>query len=112
MVCQLILGYFMSTNEGIAHIICLYLHFLRVFFAQLYDIKYSYGIQICPLSCGCRIHRLHLCRGVRPSNVCPGYDTKQSDGEAPLMLEHWGMQSTPLLPLLPGPLWPGVVAPD
>ena len=28
------------------------------------------------------------------------------------MLEVWGMQSTPLLPLLPGPLWPGVVAPD
>ncbi len=28
------------------------------------------------------------------------------------MLEFWGMQSTPLLPSLPGPLWPGVVAPD
>ena len=28
------------------------------------------------------------------------------------MLELWGMQSTPSLPLLPGPLWPGVVAPD
>ena len=28
------------------------------------------------------------------------------------MLELWGMLSTPLLPLLPGPLWPGVVAPD
>ena len=28
------------------------------------------------------------------------------------MLELWGMRSTPLLPLLPGPLWPGVVAPD
>ena len=25
------------------------------------------------------------------------------------MLELWGMQSTPLLPLLPGPLWSGVV---
>ena len=23
-----------------------------------------------------------------------------------------GMQGTPLLPLFPGPLWPGVVAPD
>ena len=43
---------------------------------------------------------------------CPGYDTKQSDGEVPVMLEFWGMRSTPLLPLLPGPLWPGVVAPD
>ena len=28
------------------------------------------------------------------------------------MQELWGMQSNPLLPLLPGPLWPGVVAPD
>ena len=28
------------------------------------------------------------------------------------MLELWGMRSTPLLPSLPGPHWPGVVAPD
>ena len=28
------------------------------------------------------------------------------------MLELWGMRSTPLLPSLPGPLQPGVVAPD
>ena len=28
------------------------------------------------------------------------------------MLELWGMQSTPSLPLLPGPLWSGMVAPD
>ena len=42
-------------------------------------------------------------------NECPGYDTKQSDGEAPLMLELWGMQSTPLLLSLPSPL---LVAPD
>ena len=28
------------------------------------------------------------------------------------MLELWGMWSTPSLPSLPGPLWPGVVAPD
>ena len=40
------------------------------------------------------------------------YDTKQSDGEVRAMLELWGMQSTPSLPSLPGPLWPGVVAPD
>ena len=42
----------------------------------------------------------------------PGYDTKQSDGEVPGMLELWGMQTIPLLPLLPGPLWPEVGAPD
>ena len=28
------------------------------------------------------------------------------------MLEFLGMRSTPLLPLLPGPLWLGVGAPD
>ena len=28
------------------------------------------------------------------------------------MLELWGMRSTPSLPSLPGPPWPGVVAPD
>ena len=39
-------------------------------------------------------------------------DTKQSDGEVPAVLELWGMRSTPSLPLLPGPLWHGVVAPD
>ena len=27
------------------------------------------------------------------------------------MLELWGMLSTPSLPSLPGPVWPGVVAP-
>ena len=66
----------------------------------------------CPVGWGCRIHRLHLCWGVRPPNEYPGYDTKQSDGKVPVMLELWGMQSTPSLPLLPGPLWSGMVSPD
>ena len=47
-----------------------------------------------------------------PPNESPGYDTKQSDGEVPVMLGLWGIRSTQLLPSLPGPLWPGVVAPD
>ena len=68
----------------------------------------------CPVGWGCRIHRLLLCRGVRPppANECPEYDTKQSGGEVPAVLELWGMQSTPSLLSLPGPLWPGMVAPD
>ena len=45
-------------------------------------------------------------------NECPGYDNKQSDGEYAVMLELWGIWSTPSLPLLPGPFWPGVVALD
>ena len=60
---------------------------------------------VCPVGWGSRIHRLFLCRGVRPpANQCPGYDTKQSDGEVPAVLELWGMWSTPSLPSLPGPL--------
>ena len=53
-----------------------------------------------------------LQRGKTPPNECPVYDTKQSDGEVPAVLELWGMRNTPSLSSLPGPLWPGVVAPD
>ena len=41
----------------------------------------------------------------RSINECPGYDTKQSDGEVPVMLEPWGIQSSSSLPLLPGLSW-------
>ena len=37
---------------------------------------------------------------------------KQFDGEAPVMPELWGIQSTPSLPLLSGSLDSGEVAPD
>ena len=47
-----------------------------------------------------------------PPNECPGYDTKQSDGEVPVMLRPSGIWSTPSFPLLPGPLKHGVEAPD
>ena len=53
-----------------------------------------------------------LQRGKTPTNQYPGYDTKQSDGEVPAVLELWGIWSTPSLPSLPGPLCPGVVATD
>ena len=72
-------------------------------------------ISDCPVGWGWRIHWLHLCRGVRPPptpNECPRYDTKQSDGEVPVMLGLWVIRSTLSLPLLPGLLWSGVVAPD
>ena len=45
-----------------------------------------------------------------PMSVLEKYDSKQSDGEVPLMLDLWGMLSSTSLPLLPGPLW--LVAPD
>ena len=40
------------------------------------------------------------------------FDSKQSDGEALVILELWGMWSTPSLPSFPGPLWTEAVAPD
>ena len=67
-----------------------------------------------PVGWGCRIHRLHPCRGIRTPHPdeCPGYDTKQSDSEAAVMLELWRIRSTPSLPLLPYPIWPEVAEPD
>ena len=61
------------------------------------------------------LHQLQLCKEVRlptTTNEHPGYDTKKSDAGVPVMLDLWGMQNTLPLPLLLGPLWPGVVAPD
>ena len=46
------------------------------------------------------------------SNECPRYNTKQSDGEAPVILELWEMGITNLITSLPGSLWPGVIASD
>ena len=53
-----------------------------------------------------------LQKGKPHFNEYPGYDIKQSDGEAVVMPELWGMWSNLSLPLLPGLLWPRVVAPD
>ena len=61
--------------------------------------SYFYG----SVGWGCKIHRLYLCRD--HPNECLGYDTKQCDGEAPVV-ELWGMLSIPSLLSLPGPLYP------
>ena len=50
--------------------------------------------------------------GLDSLNECHEYDTKQPSGEALVMPGIWGMWSTLSLPSLPGPLWPGVGAPD
>ena len=67
-----------------------------------------------PFAWGYNIHQLLLCRGLRPSphNKCQRNDTKQSDCEAPVVLEFRGIWSTPSLPSFPGPLWPTVGTPD
>ena len=63
-----------------------------------------------PVGRGCRIPTASLHMGKTPPNGCTGYDTKQSDGEFPVMLDLWVMRSVPSMPLLPDPLWPSVVA--
>ena len=40
-----------------------------------------------------------------PRNEYPGYDTKQSDGAGPVMLELCGMQSKSSLRSLTGPIF-------
>ena len=45
-------------------------------------------------------------------NEYPGYDTKQSDGEASANQELWEMLSTHFLQSLPSPVWSGVVTRD
>ena len=46
------------------------------------------------------------------TNETYGYDIKQSDGEASVMLELWEMQSAPSLPLFPGSLCSDMEVPD
>ena len=82
-------------------------------------VSYSYHIFISNISIGyCSVVEYADCisadrvRNPCPPNECLGYDTKQSDGGAPVILELWEMQSTPSLPLLPGPFGPRMVAPD
>ena len=69
--------------------------------------------KICLVSWGCRIIDCFSVERQDPStNKCPRYDTKQSDGEVPVMLQVWVMRSASSLPSLSGPLYPTVIAPD
>ena len=78
-------------------------------YIYIYIILYFFN---CPVDWGCKIHRLHLWRGIRPLQRVSCYDTKQSDGEVPVMQELWDMQNIPSLSSLPDPLWPRVETPD
>ena len=70
--------------------------------------------KFCPVGWGSRTTPTEsLQRGkTTPSNTCPGYDTKQYDGEVLVTQELRGMRSTPLLPSLPDLLWPRVEVSD
>ena len=69
---------------------------------------------VSPCGWSCRMHWLHLCRGYdpHPANECLRNDYKQSNSEAPVILDLWGMWSIPSLLLLSGPFWSGVRSPE
>ena len=73
---------------------------------------------VCVCVCVCDLDKINIAQSAGAAEYtdcisaeCPDNNAKQSNGEAPVMLELWGVRSTPLLPSLPGPLWPRVVAP-
>ena len=81
-------------------------------------LRFFFFFFFCPVGWGCIIHRLLLYKGIRPPThthahkECPAYDTKQSDGEVPVILDLLEMLSTYSLSFLYGPLWSAVVPPD
>ena len=62
----------------------------------LFKTKFS-----CPVGWGCRIHRLLLCRGVRPPQWVSWYDTQQSDSDVPMMLGALGNAEHPFIAIVP-----------
>ena len=78
----------------------------------VFILNISLWVFLATVGWGCRIHRLHLCRGVRLQQQVPWIRYKQSDGEASVMPELWGTQCTPSLSSFSSQLWSGVVAPD
>ena len=88
-------------------------YWVLFFFLLTYTVWHPLDIKPCTCSVGwgCKL-RLLPCRRVRPPNECPHNDAKQPGREVPVMLELWRMRGTSSLPLLPGPLWFGVVALD
>ena len=82
--------------------------YLHVLYTKLNN---SYGRLPSPLGLW-KTPTASLQRGKTMPQMYPGYGTKQSDGDVSVMLELWGMQSTPASSSLQGPLWHGVVASD
>ena len=92
---SLSLSFFLSSHLSLYIYIYIYILFFS-FFPFFHSIP-------CPVGWGCRIYRLHLCRGADPPlNECPGYETKHFDGEVPVMLGLWKMRSIPSLSSPPG----------
>ena len=76
----IILYYFIYIYIYIYIYICIYIYiYIYILIIHLQSAQMA--------DCGGRrIHRLHLCRGVRPPpDECPVFDAKQSDKEAPVL---------------------------
>ena len=63
--------------------------------------SFDFNFVYCHVDWGCRIHRLLLWRGVIRLNKCSRYDTKQSDGEVPGMMELGGNAEYPFNVIAP-----------
>ena len=87
----------MNSSYSSYLIIIIYLHTVTWFQVFLSNTNN------CPVGWGCRIHWLHLCRCMNPhpTNECTGYDTKQSDGEVPVMPELLGNAEYPFIAISP-----------
>ena len=72
---------------------CLHLH-VHYFIASEYGHPGTDGW-------GCRIHRLHLYKGYDSPNECPGYDSKQSDGEGSNNAGALGNAKYPFIAITP-----------
>ena len=118
----IILNTFGASNRLLINASKIYIHSFRInHFIKLFLKIKSYVKELKKMSTHiwkpvdrcCRIHQLRLSRWVRllPINAYSGY-IKQSDGEALVMLDLWGGRGNPSLLSLPGPLWPGVIAPE
>ena len=62
----------------------------------------SYTNHYIPQSAGAVEYTNYIfAEGLDSPNKCPGYDTKQSDGEAPVMQELWEMRRFPFIAIAP-----------
>ena len=67
--------------------------FFLFFFLSIFEQPPLFVPTNCPVGWGCR--------RVRPPNEWPGYDTKQSDGEVPVMFEALGNAEHPFIVIAP-----------
>ena len=117
------MNFFIQYKQGILVIllVCLSVPFMimpraptvtgsvEVLRCQIFSIYYYYYLKPLLGQRGCRIHQLHLCRGVRRLQRMSWYDTKQSDDEASI-LELWGIVISPKSTLTrSGNTWQGSI---